>query len=762
MQRSRIVRSAVTLTALTLAAAGGAYALDQGDRRPAAASPRISLAGYRAFSGCEDLLAYLREQALPLVGPFGLDGQTMPGGPIALREVAPGLVPRPAPGTASANSSGASTTSSTATDAPWAASATGTNIQVAGVDEADVTKKSGDLVLTVAAGAHAGLTVLRASDRQVRVVGRLATDWRPEQLLVQGSTALLLGTVPENRRPGPIPAPRPGSGNGSGSGGGSGRLLPVPADHPLVRLAEVDVTDPASPRLVRTLDLDGGLVGARLAGGVVRLAVAAEPTRLPFVRPQTYATGDDPQGDAAVRSALRANRDVVRTAPVADWLPHWTLTPAAGRASSGTLVDCDQVGVPAEFSGLGTLAMLTFDLPSGGVERWHGAGVVASGATLYSTGDHTYVATTPRPLRIMHPDRAEGGAEMPDVATPVRAQRTLVHAFQTSAAGVRYLGSGAVEGTLLGQYAMDEYQGMLRVASTVQPDVVPRVQAPPGRPDRRMEPPVPSVSSAPRTSGVPRPTVVPPLPRPTVLPPVRTAPSSGSVTVLRLGNGRLEQVGRIDGLGKDEVVRGVRFAGPLAYVVTFRQTDPLFVVDLADPAHPRVAGSVGLLGYSAYLHPLGNGLLLGVGQDATASGSRTGLLMSLFDVSDPAAPRLLDRVRLPGAWAQVESDVHAFTYANGLALVPLQPGMVVASPRPRGSATPDDGAVLAVRVEGRTLGVPTVLRLRAGRAAAGMDLLNLRTFVGDGSIWSVAPGAPEGVAAVHDAASLQWVAATTF
>jgi hypothetical protein len=749
VQRSRIARSAVTLTALTLVAGAGAYALDSGRSTASpAASPRLGLAAYRSFSSCDDLLGYLRTQALPLVGPFGLAGLSVPGGPVGLREVPPGLTPRPADGVAAAGSPA----NSSHADAPGAISATGTNIQVAGVDEADVAKKSGDLVLTVAAGADSGLTVLRATDRQVRVIGRLASDWHPEQLLVQGTTVLLLGTVPENRRPGPIPAPPPA--------GGTSRLLPVPTDKPRVRLAEVDVADAAHPRLVRTLDLDGGMVGARLAGGVVRLAVAATPSRLPFVRPETNATRNDRQGDAAVRSALEANRRVVRTAPVADWLPRWTVTPAGGRASTGSLLDCDRVGVPSDFSGLGTLAMLTFDLRSGGVDRWDGAGVVASGTTLYSTGDHTYVATRPWALPILHPDVAEGQAAQGEVAegqaaqgevaegqaAPARLQRTLVHAFETAAA-VRYLGSGGVDGTLLGQYAMDEYQGTLRVASTVQPDAVPRLD---GVPRRTVVPPIP------------RPTVVPPIPRPTVVPPVPQAPTSGSVTVLRLRDGRLEQVGRLDGLGKNEVVQGVRFAGRLAYVVTFRQTDPLFVVDLADPGHPHVAGSVGLLGYSAYLHPLGNGLLLGVGQDATADGGRTGLLMSLFDVSDPAAPRLLDRVTVPGAWAQVESDVHAFTYAGGLALVPLQPGIAVASPDRSGPGTPDGGAVVAVRVEGRRLGTPAVLHLQEGRTAAGVDAVNLRTFVGEGSIWSVAPGAPHGVAAVHDESTLRLVASTTF
>ena len=293
MQRSRIVRSAVTLTALTLVAGAGAYALHGGRSTPTAVSPRLGLAAYRSFSGCDDLLSYLRTQALPLVGPFGLDGQSVPGGPVGLRGVAPGALPRAADGAGSTTAGPIGAAASSGAEPSGATSATGTNIQVAGVDEADVTKKSGDLVLTVAAGAHTGLTVLRASDRQVRVIGRLATDWSPQQLLVQGTTVLLLGAVPENRRPGPIPAPS--------TPGGSTRLVPLPTDQPKVRVAEVDVADPAQPRLVRTLDLDGGLVGARLAGGVVRLAVAATPSRLPFGPAPDVPERDRPAGRCRCR-----------------------------------------------------------------------------------------------------------------------------------------------------------------------------------------------------------------------------------------------------------------------------------------------------------------------------------------------------------------------------------------------------------------------------------------------------------------------------
>ena len=82
----------------------------------------------------------------------------------------------------------------------------------------------------------------------------------------------------------------------------------------------------------------------------------------------------------------------------------------------------------------------------------------------------------------------------------------------------------------------------------------------------------------------------------------------------------------------------MRFIGTTGYVVTFRQIDPLYTLDLTDPTAPRVVGQLELAGYSAYLHPVGDGLLLGVGQDASPQGRPLGTQLSLFDVSDPAHP----------------------------------------------------------------------------------------------------------------------------
>ena len=111
----------------------------------------------------------------------------------------------------------------------------------------------------------------------------------------------------------------------------------------------------------------------------------------------------------------------------------------------------------------------------------------------------------------------------------------------------------------------------------------------------------------------------------------------------------------------------------MGYVVTFRQTDPLYTVDLSRPAKPRVTGELKIAGYSAYLHPLGGDLLLGVGQDATGDGVVLGTQVSLFDVSNLRRPTRLYRRTLDAGRSEAEVDHRAFLYwpRKRLVVVPL-------------------------------------------------------------------------------------------
>jgi uncharacterized secreted protein with C-terminal beta-propeller domain len=130
----------------------------------------------------------------------------------------------------------------------------------------------------------------------------------------------------------------------------------------------------------------------------------------------------------------------------------------------------------------------------------------------------------------------------------------------------------------------------------------------------------------------------------------------------------------VGGLGRGERIYSVRFIDDAGYVVTFRQVDPLYTVDLSRPTAPHVLGELKIRGYSAYLHPAGRDQLIGVGQDATDQGRTLGTQLSLFDVSDLANPRRLhQRTVAPGSSSTAEFDHHAFLWwaPSGLAVLPV-------------------------------------------------------------------------------------------
>jgi hypothetical protein len=148
-----------------------------------------------------------------------------------------------------------------------------------------------------------------------------------------------------------------------------------------------------------------------------------------------------------------------------------------------------------------------------------------------------------------------------------------------------------------------------------------------------------------------------------------TPPSPATLTVLREDSAaralkalaQLPNPRRPQNLGKPgEQVHGVRFVGARGYLVTFRQIDPLYVLDLADPADPRIAGALELPGFSDHLVPLANNLLLGVGKDATAQGRTLGVKVSLLDVSDAAAPREIaaERFGSSGSTSALDQSRH--------------------------------------------------------------------------------------------------------
>ena len=116
----------------------------------------------------------------------------------------------------------------------------------------------------------------------------------------------------------------------------------------------------------------------------------------------------------------------------------------------------------------------------------------------------------------------------------------------------------------------------------------------------------------------------------------------------------LKEKGSVLNLGETERVYSVRFVGEMAYVVTFRQIDPFYVLDLSDPSNPELKGELKIPGYSSYLHPISDDTILGIGKE----GSKVKL--SLFDVSDPTDPQEVSKYMLDEYWSEAVNNHHAF------------------------------------------------------------------------------------------------------
>jgi hypothetical protein len=393
--------------------------------------------------------------------------------------------------------------------------------------------------------------------------------------------------------------------------GAQADILP-PRGVPSTTLTEIDVSNPVAMQVVRTMTLDASYVSARLVGSTARLVVTSAPSGFPFVYPETGEPAD-------LAAAKKRNRAIVKGSKISNWLPGYTLTDRlTGKTTRKALLTCRQVRHPSEFAGLGTISVLTLDLAQG-IEPIDTDAVMSAGDTVYASTQSLYVATQ----QWLGPNVF---AE-PDVTPP--SVTTAIHKFDISSpVATEYRGSGEVEGYLLNQWSLSEKDGFLRVVST----------------------------DAPLWWGG------------------EEAESESAVSVLAEAGGRLETVGRLGGLGRGERVYAVRFIGDLGYVVTFRQVDPLHVVDVSDPTNPVLRGELHIPGYSAYLHPIGEGLLLGIGQEATPDGRVLGTQVSVFDVTSPDNPVRVQQLLLGQGWTEIEFDHHAFLYwpATSLAVVPLE------------------------------------------------------------------------------------------
>ena len=273
---------------------------------------------------------------------------------------------------------------------------------------------------------------------------------------------------------------------------------------------------------------------------------------------------------------------------------------------------CDAVRHPtSEATALGSISIVTFD-PAAQSE----SNVEWESTSVTADGNLVY-ASADR-LYVGHSDATQWWSSSRSGST------TGIHAFDISDSRTTYVASGSVDGVVPDRWAFSEQDGLLRVAATNYRN---------------------------------------------------WNPDETHVVVLEEQGGDLLQVGDVGGIGENEEIQAVRWFGDIAIVVTFRQVDPLYTLDLSDPTAPRVLGELKIPGFSAYLHPLGGDVVLGVGQAGTEQGQLTGAAASTFDLSNLSKPDQLDTLAIGERYSNsaVEDDSRAFTYLPDarVALVPV-------------------------------------------------------------------------------------------
>ena len=367
--------------------------------------------------------------------------------------------------------------------------------------------------------------------------------------------------------------------------------------------------DDDQPEIVGQLLVEGEYVSSRAVDGTARVIIRSNPQH---AFPFVY-----PQNENGEEIAENANRAAVLDSDLETWLPAATTLDADGAVvESGLLPDCGAVHAPTEFSGFGVLSVINVGVTDD-LAGHTTTSVLAPGSVVYASTESVYVATQTW-IDVVSFEDDDAAWER-----AWNARQTSIHRFALAGDDAAYTASGSVAGDIRDQFNLSEHDGHLRVVTTTGD--------------------------------------------------MWDETSETHVRVLRETDGALVEIGSVGDMGKGEAVQSVRMIGDVGYVVTFRQIDPFYTLDLSDPENPQVVGELKIPGFSSYLHPIGDGRVLGVGSDGDEDGRITGSKVSIFDVTDPADPQEVAIWSMPGGWNDVGWEHRSFLWweAEQMAVVPF-------------------------------------------------------------------------------------------
>jgi uncharacterized secreted protein with C-terminal beta-propeller domain len=483
-----------------------------------------------------------------------------------------------------------------------------TNTQEADVDEADFMKNDGKYIYILANGMFQIVDAWPAE--QAHRISTTMLDGAPRAMFVHKERAVIYTSL---------------GGDWNFETCTYGYDCEFTGDGKDLQIVVFDLADKAKPKLIRKTTFKGSYLSSRRVEDFVYTAVYfAEPPMpsMVFV-PSEYQTYlwdcvenegekfdiDEKALEDAFEALRLENIEKLNSMTLAEWLPQVTdevLVNGKFQELASPLEECGGYYLSQTGDGASLLSLVSFDLT--GEKTMAASTAVARPGAVYASKQAFYVAS--RHYKNETPYWFE---EMVDAQ-----ETTTVHKFLMAAdsPATAYSGSGLVKGRLLNQFAMSDYQGHLRVAST--------------------------------TGHLP-------------------GPAYNTISVLKAQAGKLELVGMLDNIAPNEDIRSVRFGTDLGFIVTFKKTDPLFVIDLSDPTKPTIKGELKIPGFSTYMHFLDKTHLLTIGYDADDQGSFAwfqGIQLQIIDVTDITKPTLLHKevIGTRGSSSDAATDHMAFNF----------------------------------------------------------------------------------------------------
>ena len=468
-----------------------------------------------------------------------------------------------------------------------------TNTQVAGVDEGDIVETDGEYIYILSQDMVTIVDVRELAHPRVASRFKLEANTYGSDMYLDGDRLMVISNREWFYHGGPFIEP--------------GIAIDVAIDiapgfwQPPARSSVVatviDVTDREDPQLVNRTEVDGTLANSRVVDGTGYI-VLDEYLRFPepdIVPVDTAAQ----EGEKELPEFIYESEESYRTrlaTTILDVLPNYLSKDPDGRVQAeGLVADYTSTYTLGDPNSSSILSVFTIDMQADVPTVEDGNSV------LTTTGREIFMS---RESLYLFQHKWDG------------PQQTQIIKFDVDAkeVDIEPVASGVVPGRMLDQFSADEYNGDLRIATTV------------GWGEN----------------------------------------SSSGVYVLDDEAGALEVKGSVEKLAPTEQIFSARFMGDRAYIVTFRQVDPLFAIDMSDPTNPSVKGELKITGFSEYMQPIDANHLVGIGRDADPrTGRPDALQLSLFDVSDMTDPQLVDRYTFEGGrstWSAAEHDHHAFRY----------------------------------------------------------------------------------------------------